>query len=598
MLPFLLFLAVHAASLGAAAPNLPRDIPIAISDPAASDPANPPSSFKALWRPDGQNPFSGNIPLLASACRNPWEKPSRECADAAIAQSGLVAFGGGTIKYEDGSCNPYKNIIETAAWDAVTLARFAKAVPTTGRQIPTWRTYIGPDFAEYQDRISQNFQRAEEFKGKKSFDIILSCKDTKDQCKTRIDGKAAGGWFGWKYQHVTLCPVFFELRTLDDTFELLEDGLERGELKYAQEAEWQANTGQYLLHEIMHLDAVGIPKIDDQRVEEGGRGPRAYGPYYVDRLAQRPLNQKGGGQRSSLNADNYAWLPNSLYFYDSINYFPKPPQYGKWGSEIGTLGSGEHQRMQNGFPVDLGYMDFNVSSWTQAEIEARAAPTFEGMKNPLLATIAPLVEPIPDPECSFEGPAFSQPEAEEHINNFYSNSAYWENVIVSPLPNGTAETSDGNPKSSGTSYPYKITGSGDRLWLGLMYSRESCTGTFRFTLGKTDEEKRDYCRARFRTILNGCQTDMTTAKKGGILNAGCGTYGVIASKDDPFSMEKWYGDLGTLVCEDTLAVDESPLRGTCTCWYSNYPGLTEVYKMPPSKQCKSGDVNLKELFNN
>ncbi|EQB57145.1 hypothetical protein CGLO_02782 [Colletotrichum gloeosporioides Cg-14] len=543
-------------------------MPIALSDPAASDPAKLPSSFKSLWRPDGQNPFSGNIPLLASACVNPWEKPSKECADAAIAQSGVVAFGGGTIKYEDGSCNPYKNIIETAAWDAFTLARFTKAVPTTGRQIATWRTYIGPDFAE-----------AEEFKRKKSFDIILSCKDTKDQCNTKIDGKAVGGyawttsWFGWKYQHVTLCPVFFELRTLDDIFELLEDGLERGELKYAQEAEWQANTGQYLLHEIMHLDAVGIPKI-----EEGGRGPRAYGPYYVYRLAQRPLNQKDGGQRTSLNADNYAWLANSL--------------------EIGTLGSGEYQRMQNGFLVDLGYMDFNVSSWTQAEIEDRAAPTFEGMKNPLPATIAPPVKPIPDPECSFEGPAFSQPEAEEHINNFCSNSAYWENVIVSPLANGTAETSDGNPKSSGTSYPYKITGSGDRLWLGLMYSRESCTGTFRFTLGKTDEEKRDYCRARFRTILNGCQTDTTTAKKGGILNKECGTYGVIASKDNPFSMEKWYGDLGTLVCEDTLAVDGSPLRGTCTCWYSNYPGLTEVYKMPPGKQCKSGDVNLKELFSN
>lgn len=37
----------------------------------------------------------------------------------------------------------------------------------------------------------------------------------------------------------------------------------------------------------------------------------AYGPRVVYKLAQRSLNQMGGAERASTNADSYAWLANS-----------------------------------------------------------------------------------------------------------------------------------------------------------------------------------------------------------------------------------------------------------------------------------------------
>lgn len=104
-----------------------------------------------------------------------------------------------------------------------------------------------------------------DFKTNKKFDIIISCKDTQNKCDMKVDGKSVGGyawtykgWFG-TYQYITLCPPFFTLDTLEEKITFVEDALQRGELKYAEGAEWQKNSGQYFLHEMMHLDSIGIP---------------------------------------------------------------------------------------------------------------------------------------------------------------------------------------------------------------------------------------------------------------------------------------------------------------------------------------------------
>jgi hypothetical protein len=75
------------------------------------------------------------------------------------------------------------------------------------------------------------------------FDITTSCKDIKNWCRLKVEGKAVGGyawtydgWFGYKYFYITPCPVFFTLDTLEQKTTQIEDGMQRGDLRYAQEA--------------------------------------------------------------------------------------------------------------------------------------------------------------------------------------------------------------------------------------------------------------------------------------------------------------------------------------------------------------------------
>ena len=111
--------------------------------------------------------------------------------------------------------------------------------------------------------LSDNLNRVKDCKTNKKFDIITSCKDTKEWCNIKKDGESIGGyawnyngWFG-KYYYITLCPAFSSLDTLEEKITFIEDALRKGEPKYAEEAAWQKNSGQFFLHEMMHLDSVG-----------------------------------------------------------------------------------------------------------------------------------------------------------------------------------------------------------------------------------------------------------------------------------------------------------------------------------------------------
>ncbi|KAK0703399.1 hypothetical protein B0T26DRAFT_496936 [Lasiosphaeria miniovina] len=244
-------------------------------------------------------------------------------------QDGVVAFSAGHLKFDDNSCSDeQKDFIETAAWDALTLSIFAAVPPTSGKEIAVWKTWIGPDYITQQQRILADLQAY------KNFDAIMSCKDTKNRCGRTIDGKDVGGyawtvngWF-WNAYYITLCPVWFGLNSLEDTITFIEAEPQKGQPRYAQEAVWQRSAGQYLLHEIRHLGAVGQPHgVADERVTPGGNEVRAYGPRLVYKLTQGPINQGGGAACASTNADSYAWLANSLYFCDLTGFFPRPPKY-------------------------------------------------------------------------------------------------------------------------------------------------------------------------------------------------------------------------------------------------------------------------------
>ncbi|KAL9619882.1 MAG: hypothetical protein Q9160_005529 [Pyrenula sp. 1 TL-2023] len=254
----------------------------------------------------------------------------------------MSASGGYLYFDKDSECTDNKkSALETAVWDATTLASYASTFPNAG-EVSRGRAsgifYMGPDFASQQNRTSGNLKRAAEFKTDKTSAkeyITISCKDTKDLCDKVIDGKAVGG-YAWTYSgylyyyyYITLCPTFFTLETLDTKINDVEQDLAKGDTKMAKDMEWLRTTGQFFLHEMMHTriaDGGTEPHIIDEYVapvpkdEVAGKNePKAYGPHLVHSLAKRPLTRGGGATRASTNADSYAM------WWDTTGYFPGEP---------------------------------------------------------------------------------------------------------------------------------------------------------------------------------------------------------------------------------------------------------------------------------
>jgi hypothetical protein len=124
-------------------------------NPSDSDPENPPST---LNRPvvNLDNPFAGKSITVPDSC-NDLQRPSDQCLrdikagkDEANAQSG----GGLTFEKDSQCSDDQKGILETAAYEALTLATFAAHNPSSAREIATWKAYIGPDYANQQGRIT------------------------------------------------------------------------------------------------------------------------------------------------------------------------------------------------------------------------------------------------------------------------------------------------------------------------------------------------------------------------------------------------------------------------------------------------------------
>jgi hypothetical protein len=221
-----------SGGLVAATPYLrvPPQPDLNVDDPASGDPASPPHSISFPYRA----PKPDEITNQPAQCDG--QAPSDDCFRA-------LAYGS-EIRYDrDSECSyEQKEDVRSAVWDAHTLASYSSTFPDVdgARGSAAGRFYMGPDFSEFQGRISGNLRRAADFKTSGSKDYIaLSCKDTKNLCQRKSGEKAVGGyawtkngWFGY-YYYITLCPTYFTIDSLLTKLEQVNDELDRGKTDMA-----------------------------------------------------------------------------------------------------------------------------------------------------------------------------------------------------------------------------------------------------------------------------------------------------------------------------------------------------------------------------
>ncbi|KAL9123607.1 MAG: hypothetical protein Q9217_006976, partial [Psora testacea] len=325
-----------------------------VNNPSDSDPTTPPQtiSFPTGGPP---NPYPSGIPTQPDSCDG--ENPSNDCFSAMSGSGGHLYFA------KDFQCSDSsKSQLETAVWDATTLAFYSSSFPDAGEGTHGQASgifYMGPDFASQKNRISGNLKRVWQFKtdttSEKEY-ITVSCKDTKNLCGKMIDGKA--------YYYITLCPAFFSLDSLSTKINDVEQDLAGGSTKMAKDMTYLRTSGQFFLHEMMNTriaDGGVEPHIIDEYVvripdgeKPGTNDVKAYGPRLVHNLAKRSIQQGGGVTRASTNADSYAILANAIWWWDTTGYFPGVP--GKTNPSSAQDDSGD-----NNFPVSL-YIDLDNST--------------------------------------------------------------------------------------------------------------------------------------------------------------------------------------------------------------------------------------------
>lgn len=203
------------------------------------------------------------------------------------------------------------------------------------------------------------------------------------------------------------------------------------------------------------------------------------------------------------------------------------------------------------------------------------------------------------PTCANSGTSFPQAPVEDFISEFCGNKNYWNTMIVPPISYGNGNTSHDVRKALGNSDFFLLPGTSNKLWLSLEFDKSGCFGSFMFTQGTDDASKLDHCKSRFRTILNGCQTDTVDNKLGGTLKDVCAVYTVTAAPESKVLFGTTL-DSGDFECKPTdtsqTGGDKSPFAGTCTCWKSKFPDSTAIFKMPESRDCKDTDPTA--LFSN
>ena len=178
---------------------------------------------------------------------------------------------------------------------------------------------------------------------------------------------------------------------------------------------------------------------------------------------------------------------------------------------------------------------------------------------------------------------FHQAEADAGIVRFCSDPKWQNVVIVPPVGMGNHKTAQGKRKVTqitGT-VAINLDSNGkplDHLWLYIFFAESRCMGSFTFS--------QDDCLRNFRSILNNCDTSGLFPKHGGIIQDVCSVYRMTARPaggPSPFFM---LGSdprtAGVFTCNDTdvSALPDSPLNGTCTCWYSGMDSVTAVFNKP------------------
>jgi hypothetical protein len=345
--------------------------------------------------------------------------------------------------------------------------------------------------------------------------------------------------------------------------------------------------------------------VTDEYVDPGGVGgaAKAYGPPLAYKLAQRSINQGGGAQRASTNADSYAWLANSAYFYREFGEYPLPKNYKT--SSVDAAGPVVADDLTDEGPVMLHLGDFDQEKVTEEAFSARL--------NEALLALTPEQEstdkedqPDPNqhinrpesPECDDTGNnSFSESQANTEIDDLCNNLEQWKDtVIVPPISFGTGATKDGRGKALGIyNEGPTVDGTEMKIWSGVTFAQDGCIGSFSVGGGDTEKEIAD-CKSYLRTILSGCGGSGRTLKNT------CDVWYLKLSANNP--ADKHWKDLGKIECSDMCADDKcretlenSPLLDACVCWYSNYNTVTGTFTRVDSGSCNNPDeVNMAYEF--
>lgn len=425
-----------------------------------------------------------------------------------------------------------------------------------------------------------------------------------------------------RYSRITFCTDFFKLQ---DFATAVSNAKALAPAQQRDLSRWD-NQARCMFHEITHLDyfmntGAGddgkSPYVSDLEVYYTDRGTTdwhpAYGPYNARVLRNWvDPDPQYAGYYTQRNADSYAFFALAKYVEKEIGQYPSAPSPGRRTPKQEPRDAQTHEAPQSskqGLDEDLidgeeqdspGNGDYpgcgdKIGESVPAQVEsASISSQYAGPTS----TPTPPVDALPSPECAPAGVSFSQPPVEDFIDGFCGDRDFWNTVLTPPVSYGTGLTSDGRGKAVGVSAPYDMADTTDKLWIAMMFARDNCTGSSQFTVGRDDEEKLAHCKGRFRTVLNGCQTDTITEKHGGMLDDVCIEYHITAEPDGAKPFDGWFANGGDFTCEETddLGMEDSPLKGTCTCWYSGYPTIHDVFKMPGSGDCK--DTNRAELLTN
>lgn len=324
-------------------------------------------------------------------------------------------------------------------------------------------------------------------------------------------------------------------------------------------------------------------------------------------MARSSIREGNGAQRASINADSYAWLANSAYFFKTYGRYPLPSNYKPTSADDEQI-----------LPVDLEDRDpimIHVGDFDgDAEISPQTAEAlFDKSVRGFMTELKDVdkspetdpnekINPPNPPRCEKSGvDSMPEDQAKAAIVAFCDNIEQWNDTRIVPLigygTGNTKKNGKGKSKSLGVySEGPKVDGTKAKIWTGVTFVQESCQGYSKIASGKPDEDKAE-CKAYLQTILSGC------GGAGGTLQVSCQSWYLKLSEKNP-SDEHWK-DKGAVKCRDTCSNDDKkcrealgdgPVADACTCFYEKYDTVTAQFNRPDSGNCNADDVNLGDLF--
>jgi hypothetical protein len=184
------------------------------------------------------------------------------------------------------------------------------------------------------------------------------------------------------------------------------------------------------------------------------------------------------------------------------------------------------------------------------------------------------------PRCISEGlttnfRSLSRSEASDQIDKFCSDKRWWDVDIVPAIGFGTGS----DHKALGVNDNFAVNDGKDKLFLDVSW-KPGCQGHSAFTIGTTDEDKINYCKARFLTILDSCDISTQEQKWGGGLVDVCQTYrlgAVPTGAEDPFPV---FTGGPQISCSDADASVDPKYANACQCFYTGEPETVELFDKP------------------